>query len=240
MGMESRKIIAKNIAKMLHDGDFVNLGVGMPTLVSNYIPEDMTVLFHAENGAVGLGTLVPGTEEELRVWEKENSGEHGGWQTGHKDLCNASCEYVTLIPGSSCFDSSLAFIMARGGHLDATILGGMQVDAKGNLANWMIPGKHISGMGGAMDLVCGAKKVIVAMEHCTKTGESKLLEECTMPLTAVQCVDTVVTEYCILEWREDHFVVTAIAPYITKEELIAKTEFELIFADEITVMDVQI
>lgn len=240
MGMESRRVIAKNIAKMLHDGDFVNMGVGMPTLVGDYIPDDITVLLHGENGAVGIGSLVPGTPDELLEWEKENSGKNGGWITGHKDLCNASCEYVTLIPGASCFDSALAFVMARGGHLDATILGGMQVDEKGNLANWMIPGKHISGMGGAMDLVCGAKKVIVAMEHCTKSGEHKLLKACTMPLTAVQCVDTVVTEYCILEWREDYFEVTGMAPCITREELIEKTGFELLFADEVAVMDVQI
>lgn len=238
MSTKSRRIIAKNIAAMLHDGDFVNLGVGMPTLVSDYIPKDITVLLHGENGAVGLGSLITGTPEEMEEWEENNGGEKGSWKAGHRDICNASCEYVTLIPGASCFDSSISFAMARGGHLDATILGGMQVDAEGNLANWMIPGKHISGMGGAMDLVCGAKKVIVAMEHCTQKGELKLLKKCTMPLTAVNCVDIVVTELCILEWRDKQFMVTGIAPNTTREDLMARTGFELMFADEIRIMDV--
>lgn len=232
-----REIIALNIANMLHDGDFVNLGVGMPTLVGRYIPRDITVWLHGENGCVGQDATITGTQEEMQRWKAEHGGEDSDWKTGHRDLINASCEYVTLLPGGCCFDSSIAFAMARGGHLDATVLGGLQVDEEGNLANWMVPGKRVSGMGGAMDLVCGAKKVIIAMEHCTKDGEPKLLKRCTMPLTAVACVDVVVTEFCILERRGGQFVVTAMNPEIDREELIKITEMELVFDKRLHVME---
>lgn len=234
---DSRDIIAKNIAGMLHDGDFVNLGVGMPTLVGAYIPDDITVLLHGENGCVGQDKIVGHVMQNNLDWEREHSGEAGSWASGHKDMGNAGGEYITLIPGGCCFDSSISFAMARGGHLDATVLGALQVDQEGNLANWMVPGKSINGIGGAMDIVSGAKKVIIAMEHCTKKGEPKLLKKCTMPLTAMRCVDVVVTELCMLEVHENRFVVTAMAPGITKEALQEKTEARLLFADEIKTME---
>lgn len=234
--IDSRHMIAKNIAGMLHDGDFVNLGVGMPTLVSTYIPKDITVLLHGENGCVGQDKIVGHVMQNNLEWERANSGENEGWKTGHKDMGNAGGDYITLIPGGCCFDSSVSFAMARGGHLDATVLGALQVDQEGNLANWMVPGKSINGVGGAMDIVSGAKKVIIAMEHCTKQGGLKLMKKCTMPLTAMYCVDTIVTELCIIEIREKRFVVTVMAPGITKEVLQEKTEAELLFADEIKTM----
>ena len=233
---DNREIIACNIAPMLGNGDFVNLGVGIPTMVSNYIPPEKTVLLHGENGQIGQDRTITGTRPEMAEWEKDHTGENGDWQNGHKDLINAGCTNVTLIPGGCCFDSSVSFAMARGGHLDATILGGLQVDEEGNLANWIVPGKRMNGMGGAMDLVSGAKKVIVAMEHCSKDGEPKLLKKCTMPLTAIGCVSTIVTELCIIDVKNGKFVVRAMAPGVTKEELSDKTEAELIFADEITEM----
>lgn len=235
---EYRKIIAKNIAGMLRDGDFVNLGVGIPTLVSDYIPEGTTVLLHGENGCIGQDGLVSGTEEEMEAWQRRNRGEIGHWRTGHKDLCNASCEFITLIPGGCCFDSSVSFAMARGGHLDATVLGGLQVDEEGNLANWVVPGKRITGMGGAMDLVSGARKVIVAMEHCSKLGEPKILRRCNMPLTAIKCVDHIVTELCMIDCYGGKLVVTAMAPGITKKMLQEKTEAKLVFAPVIKEMEI--
>lgn len=233
---DNRIRITKNIAGMLHDGDFVNLGVGMPTLVSNYIPSDVTVLLHGENGCVGLGKIVGHVLDNNYEWETKNSGDNGGWRTGHKDLGDAGGNYVTLIPGSCCFDSSIAFAMVRGGHLDATVLGALQVDQAGNLANWTVPGKSVNGIGGAMDIVSGTKKVIIAMEHCTKKGEPKILKKCTMPLTAINCVNVVVTELCILQVTENGFVVTAMAPGVTKDMLQSKTEAELIFAENIETM----
>ena len=233
---DNRIRITKNIAGMLHDGDFVNLGVGMPTLVSNYIPSDVTVLLHGENGCVGLGKIVGHVLDNNYEWETKNSGDNGGWRTGHKDLGDAGGNYVTLIPGSCCFDSSIAFAMVRGGHLDATVLGALQVDQAGNLANWTVPGKSVNGIGGAMDIVSGTKKVIIAMEHCTKKGEPKILKKCTMPLPAINCVNVVVTELCILQVTENGFVVTAMAPGVTKDMLQSKTEAELIFAENIGTM----
>lgn len=234
--MDKREVIAKNIARMLQDGDFVNLGIGIPTLVSKYLSKDVTVLLHGENGCIGQDKIVQVSVDDEIEWQKENAGEKGDWKKGHKDLCNASCEYITLIPGGCCFDSSISFAMARGGHLDATILGGLQVDEKGNLANWIVPGKRITGMGGAMDLVNGAKKVIVAMEHCTKSGEPKIRKECSLPLTALACVDFIVTELCVIECREEKLFVKAMAPDISREELQKKTEARLYFADTIEKM----
>ena len=165
--------------------------------------------------------------------DKEN-----GWKTGHRDLCDATGDLAVLIPGACCFDSVVSFMMARGGHLDATVLGGLQVDEEGNLANWQVPGKNIPGMGGAMDLVSGAKKVIVAMEHCSKAGEPKILKKCTFPLTAVKCVSVLVTDLCIIEFIDGKLTVVAMAPGVTKEELQAKTEATLHFADNIVVLDI--
>ena len=243
-----RHIIAKNIATLLNDGDFVNLGIGIPTLIGNYLPEGVTILLHGENGYVGQGKELPdrsmyeSKEKLYDRWER-----HGGEQTdhnhpeGHRDLINAGGFYINLIPGACCFDSTMAFAMVRGGHLNATVLGGLQVDRHGNLANWMVPGKKISGVGGAMDLAAGTPRVIVAMEHCTKDGEFRVLDECTMPLTAKGCVNTLVTELCIIDFEglEDGNpvpVVKAMAPGLTKEELQAKTGTKLDFADEIKEM----
>lgn len=234
---DKRKIIAKNIAGMLQDGDFVNLGVGIPTLVSGYLPKGVTVLLHGENGCIGQDQIIKIAPEDDRDWQKKSAGENGDWRKGHKDLCNASCEYITLIPGGCCFDSSVSFAMARGGHLDATVLGGLQADENGNLANWIVPGKRITGMGGAMDLVVGAKKVIVAMEHCTKEGEPKIRRTCDMPLTAKECVDYIVTELCVIERCNGRLMVRAMAPGTTKEELQQKTEARLFFSDKIEAMD---
>ena len=174
--MGKREFIARNVAAMFHDGDVVNLGVGIPTLASTYVPEGMTVLFHAENGCVGAGEAggFPwdfSTRESVIAWMDSCAGEKGSWKTVHKDLCNASGEVITLIPGACCFDSTMAFAIARGGHLDATVLGALQVDEDCNLANWKIPGKKLNGMGGAMDIVSGAKKVIIAMEHGARLRE---------------------------------------------------------------------
>lgn len=236
-----RGMIAKNIAAMLHDGDFVNLGIGIPTMVGNYIPKGISVLLHGENGCIGQDKELNtpelfDTRESVMSWMSAHREETDTWRTGHKDLNNAGDNFITLIPGGCCFDSSISFAMARGGHLDAAVLGGLQVDMEGNLANWMVPGKMINGMGGAMDLASGAKKVIVAMEHCDKKGVSKIRKKCTMPLTAVGCVDVIVTELCIVEVRKEGLVVTAISPYITKEELQEKTEAPLYFADDMKMM----
>ena len=233
---DKRNIITKNIARMFNDGEFVNLGVGIPTFVINYIPSGVTVLLHGENGCVGLSKIVGHVLDNNYEWETQNSGENGSWSTGHKDLGDAGGNYATLIPGGCCFDSSMAFAMVRGGHLDTTVLGALQVDVEGNLANWTVPGKSVNGIGGAMDIVCGAKKVIIAMEHCTRKGEPKLLKKCTMPLTAIHCVDVIVTELCTIHLTESGFLVTAMAPGVTKEELQNKTEAELTFAEEIEIM----
>ena len=242
--MEKRNFIAKNVAGMFHDGDVVNLGVGIPTLASSYVPKDMTVLFHAENGCVGADKAggYPwdfSSRESVISWMETCGGERGSWRTVHRDLCNASGEVITLIPGAACFDSNMAFAIARGGHLDATVLGVLQVDEECNLANWKIPGKKLNGMGGAMDIVSGAKRVIVAMEHCTKTGEPKIVKKCTLPLTAAGCVDTIVTELCIIDCKPGKLTVIAMAPNVTKDEIIAKTDAELHFAMDMAVMEAE-
>lgn len=239
--MDKREFIAMNAAQMFHDGDVVNLGVGIPTLASNYVPDGMTVLFHAENGCVGAGAAggFPfdlASREKVIDWMETCGGEDGSWKSVHRDLCNASGEVISLIPGAACFDSNLAFAIARGGHLDATVLGALQVDEECNLANWKIPGKKLNGMGGAMDIVSGAKRVIIAMEHCNKSGEPKIVKQCTLPLTAAHCVDTIVTELCIIDCKPGKLTVVAMAPDVTREEIIAKTGAELQFADEIAVM----
>ena len=239
--MGKREFIARNVAAMFHDGDVVNLGVGIPTLASTYVPEGMTVLFHAENGCVGAGEAggFPwdfSTRESVIAWMDSCAGEKGSWKTVHKDLCNASGEGITLIPGACCFDSTMAFAIARGGHLDATVLGALQVDEACNLANWKIPGKKLNGMGGAMDIVSGAKKVIIAMEHCTKNGDAKIVEHCSLPLTAPGCVNTIVTELCIIDCKPGCLTVTAIAPGVTPDEIRAKTGAHLCFAAQLETM----
>ena len=239
--MDKRSFIAMNVAQMFSDGDVVNLGVGIPTLASSYVPENVEVLFHAENGFVGAGEAGgfpwdDSSRESFIAWLESCGGEKGSWRTVHRDLCNASGEVIKLIPGAACFDSCMAFGIARGGHLDATVLGALQVDQYCNLANWKIPGKKLNGMGGAMDIVTGAKRVIIAMEHCSRDGEPKIVKHCTLPLTAVGRVNTIVTDKCIIECVPGTLTVTATAPGVSREDIIASTGAELVFAENIAEM----
>lgn len=214
----SRELIAKRIAKEFKDGDVVNLGIGMPTMVANYIPDGVDIIFQSENGFVGLGPApAPGEED--------------------KDIVNAGAQPVTIKAGGAFFDSCMSFTIIRGGHVNATVLGALEVDGKGNLANWMIPGKMVPGMGGAMDLVVGAKKVIVATEHVNKNGQSKILKECRLPLTAKGEVDMIVTEMAVMEVTKEGLVLKEIAPGLTVEDVIKATEAELIVKD-VKVMEV--
>ncbi len=214
--MEAKHIIAKRVAKEFKDGDVVNLGIGLPTLVPNYIEEGIEIILHSENGFTGLG---PAPDED------------------HIDmnLVNAGGLPVTVMPGGAFFDSALSFAIIRGGHLDATVLGALQVDEEGNLANWMIPGKLVPGMGGAMDLVGGAKKVIVAMTHTAK-GEIKILKRCTLPLTGAKKVSKIITEMAVLEVTPEGLVLTEYNPEYTIEEIQAATEATLIISDKLIPM----
>ena len=217
--MNSKEFIARRIAKELKDGDIVNLGIGLPTMVANYVPKDIEVTFQSENGFLGLG---PAPEEG-----KED-----------KDLTNAGGQPVTMINGGCYFDSAVSFAIIRGGHVDITVLGALQVDGHGSIANWMIPNKLIPGMGGAMDLVAGAKKVVVATEHCTKKGEPKILKECIYPLTGARVVDVIVTELAYIAVTDKGLVLREIAPDVTIEEVVNKTDADLIIPDDVKVMDV--
>lgn len=213
---EIRKIIATRVAKEFKDGDLVNLGIGLPTLVANYVPSDLDITFHSENGFIGMG---PAPEEGKEI----------------KNLTNAGGQPVTLLKSAAIFDSAMSFAIIRGGHLDCTVLGALQVDSKGNLANWMIPGKKVPGMGGAMDLVTGARKVIVAMEH-TARGAVKILTECNLPLTAVGVVDIIVTEMGVMKVTDKGLVLTEYNPQFTIEEIQAVTEATLIVDENLKVM----
>ncbi|MFA5523172.1 MAG: 3-oxoacid CoA-transferase subunit B [Tissierellales bacterium] len=213
-----REVIAKRVAKELKDGDVVNLGIGLPTLVANYIPEGMDVTFQSENGFVGLGSAAEAGKED-------------------KDLVNAGGQPVTIKAGGAFFDSAMSFAIIRGGHVDATVLGALQVDQKGNLANWMIPGKMVPGMGGAMDLVVGAKKVIVAMEHTAK-GNPKILKECVLPLTAAGQVNLIISEMAVIEVTERGLVLKELGPEATVEEVVAATEAELIISEDLKKMNI--
>lgn len=239
--MDTREMIARNAATLFHNGDLINLGVGIPTLASSFVPEGIDVIIHAENGAVGCdksnGCPWDMSSREAVITSREPwGGEQGSYRTKHRDLCDASGDSITLIPGAACCDTVTAFAIARGGRLDATVLGALQVDEECNLANWKIPGKKLNGMGGAMDIVSGAKRVIIAMEHNAKSGDAKILKKCTLPLTAAHCVDTIVTELCIIDCKPGLLTVTAIAPGVTKDEIISRTEAALVFADDIAEM----
>ena len=214
---DKRELIAKRIAKFFKPGDVVNLGIGMPTMVANYLPTEANVYLQSENGFIGLG---PSPTEGA-----------------DKDVVNAGGQPVTILPGGACFDSGMSFAIIRGGHIAATVLGALQVDEEGNLANWMIPGKMVPGMGGAMDLVAGARKVIIAMEHTSKDGSPKILKKCTLPLTAVKEVDIIVTELGVMEVTSQGIMLREIAPGVAIEEVVNQTEATLIIPEDIGVME---
>ncbi len=208
--MDEKVVIAKRVAQLLNDGDVVNLGIGLPTMVADYIPQDMDITFQSENGFLGLG---PAPEKGQEDWE----------------LVNAGGMPSSILPGGMFFDSATSFGIIRGGHVDATILGAMQVDQYGNLANWKIPGKMVPGMGGAMDLVVGANLVVVAMVH-TQKGKPKILNNCTLPLTAKQQVDVIVTEMALIRVTKDGLVLEELGPEATVEDVVNATEAKLIIA----------
>jgi len=213
----AKEMIAKRIAMELKDGDVVNLGIGLPTMVANYIPEGINVILQSENGFVGLGSEP--TEEQM-----------------DKDIVNAGGEPATIKKGAAFFDSATSFGIIRGGHVDATVLGALEVDQKGNLANFMVPGKMVPGMGGAMDLVSGAKKVIIAMLHTAK-GTPKILKQCHLPLTAVGKVNLIVTELGVMEVTPNGLVLKEIAPGVDLEEILRGTEADLIISDTLKVIE---
>lgn len=213
----SREQIAQRIAKELKDGFYVNLGIGIPTLVANYVPKNIEIMLQSENGLLGMGEFP--TEENL-----------------DPDLINAGKQTVTAIKGAAFFSSAESFAMIRGGHVDLTVLGAFEVDQKGNIASWMIPGKLIKGMGGAMDLVAGAENIIVAMSHASKDGESKILKECTLPLTGVQCVKKVVTDLAVMELIDGKFHLLERALGVSVEEIQKLTAADLVVNGDIPEM----
>jgi acetate CoA/acetoacetate CoA-transferase beta subunit len=214
--MDPQSIIARRIARELKPGMLVNLGIGIPSLVANYVPEGLRVHFQSENGLIGTGAI---PEEGM----------------AHPMLTDAGGRPVTALPGASTFDSAMSFGLIRGGHLDLTILGGLQVDQNGQLANWMIPGKMVPGMGGAMDLVSGAKRVIVAMQHTAK-GAAKILKKCTLPITSVRPVDLVVTEMAVISFGNGRATLMETGPGVSVADVVAATEAELVIPDHVPEM----
>ena len=206
-----RNGIAKRAAQELQDGFYVNLGIGMPTLVANYVPDGMEVWLQSENGLLGMGAFPSDDAVDA-------------------DLINAGKQTVTAVPGASFFSSADSFAMIRGGHIDLAILGAMEISQEGDIANWMIPGKMIKGMGGAMDLVAGVNKVVVIMDHVTRRGDPKLIPACTLPLTGLRCVDMIITDLCVMEMnkKKQRFEITELAPDVTIDEVLEKTTAEVL------------
>lgn len=213
----SREQIAMRVAQELSDGDYVNLGIGIPTLVANFVPEDIEVMLQSENGLLGMGPYP----------SKENVD---------ADMINAGKETVTAITGASIFSSAESFAMIRGGHINFTVLGAFEVDQNGNIASYMIPKKLVKGMGGAMDLVAGAENIIVTMTHANKSGQSKLLKKCSLPLTGVDCINKVVTDLAVIEIKNSAFYLLERAPGVSVEEIIKKTDGKLIVPQEVPEM----
>ena len=209
--MDAKNLIACRVAQEMKDGDVVNLGIGLPTLVPNFLSPEINITLQSENGFLGLGPL---EGEPL------------------PNLVNAGGKPCGMVPGTAFFDSAMSFAIIRGGHVDVTVLGGLQVDQEGNLANWMVPGKMVPGMGGAMDLVSGAKHVIVAMEHATKDGGAKILKRCSLPLTAAKKVSAIITELAVFRFIEGRLVLTETAPGVTLDDIRAKTEAEFSIAPD--------
>ena len=216
--MDAQTVIAKRIAQELRSGMLVNLGIGIPTLVANYVPEGMSVFFQSENGLIGTGPI---PEEGM----------------ADRTLTDAAGHAVSALPGASTFDSAMSFGLIRGGHLDMTVLGGLQVDAKGRLANWMIPGKMVPGMGGAMDLVSGAKRVVVAMQHTAK-GRPKIVKECSLPLTSMRQVDLLVTELAVIAFPDSRATLMETAPGVTTNDVVAATDVELVVPKSVPHMQI--
>ena len=217
--MDAQAIIAKRIALELRNGMLVNLGIGIPTLVANYVPADMRIFFQSENGLIGTGPIPEEGMTQAR-------------------LTDAGGRPVSAIPGACTFDSAMSFGLIRGGHVDVTVLGGLQVDEQAQLANWMIPGKMVPGMGGAMDLVTGAKRVVVAMQHSAK-GKSKIVKRCTLPLTSVRPIDVVVTELAVIALRDGRLTLVETAPGVSVQQVLDLTEAELAVPERVPPMPIQ-